>query len=87
MKTLTERRFHVILNCYKNKGTVTMKPEIKLQYVGKQEFPGHDPVKLWNIICEGHPRHMSTVSLITLHQLGIVEEKYTGAFTGRVTTN
>lgn len=48
---------------------------MRLKYIGKQEWgPGVAPLRLWNIICPGHPFHQSTRSLGGLLELGIVSK-------------
>lgn len=47
---------------------------IKLRYIGKQEFPGHAPVKLWNIKDSPRPDlhpDGSTVSIEGLREMGV----------------
>jgi hypothetical protein len=45
---------------------------IRLQYIGKQEYPGHEPIRLWNILDETSTYNHSTRSLEGLIELGIV---------------
>lgn len=46
---------------------------VALQYVGKQEFPGCEPLRLWNIIAPWHPFHESTRSIEGLKELKIIK--------------
>jgi hypothetical protein len=46
---------------------------VRLMYIGKQEFPGYPPMRLWNILCEGHPFDRSTRSEEGLRELGIIK--------------
>lgn len=50
-----------------------MLKTIKLVYIGKQEFPGEQSVRLWNLIAPGHKRHQSTLSLDTLKEIGVIK--------------
>lgn len=62
----------VVLDASNRKPEALQANVVKLQYIGKQEFPGSEPIRLWNIICEGHAYHQSTRSLDGLKELGIV---------------
>ena len=48
---------------------------MRLEYIGKQEFPGEQAIRLWNIynspMPELHPDG-STLSLESLRQMGVV---------------
>lgn len=45
---------------------------MKLVYIGKQEFPGYHPIRLWNIIDETSEYHQSTRSIEGLIELGLI---------------
>lgn len=49
-----------------------VKPLVHLKYIGKQCFPGVEPIRLWNVVCVGHPFHESTRSVEGLKELGIL---------------
>jgi hypothetical protein len=44
----------------------------KLKYIGKQRFPGHEDIRLWNIIDPTSHYNDSTRSLEGLQELGII---------------
>ena len=44
------------------------------EYIGEQEWPGHESVKLYTILVPTHPSYKSTVSEMTLRKLGLWEE-------------
>lgn len=48
------------------------KQPLHLKYIGKQEFPGYAPLRMWNIIQPGNPYHQSTRTLEGLIELGII---------------
>lgn len=51
-----------------------MNPNLKLRYIGKQEFPDAEPLILLDVLCNGHPYHQSTRSLFGLLEIGIVDQ-------------
>lgn len=53
--------------------TVVGMPRLKLVYIGKQEWPGQESLRMWNIIQPGNPYHQSTRSEEGLRKLGIIK--------------
>jgi hypothetical protein len=64
--TLPEER-HELLSLH-----TKIDEPIKLRYRGKQECPGIEPIRLWDIETVGHPYYHSTRSLDGLKELGII---------------
>lgn len=52
---------------------VTKKPTLKLKYIGKQEWPGQESLRLWNIIQPGNAYHESTRTEAGLRELGVIK--------------
>ena len=49
---------------------------VKLIYAGKQEVPNAPPLRMWNVMTEGHEYYRSTRTLEGLIELGIVPMKF-----------
>lgn len=48
---------------------------VRLVYIGAQEWPGHEPIRLWNMFNSPRPDlhpDGSTVSLETLREMGVL---------------
>lgn len=46
---------------------------VKLVFRGFQEWPGHEPLRLWDINAPWHPFHDSTRTEDGLRELGIIQ--------------
>lgn len=44
---------------------------LKLKYIGKQEWPGEEPVRYWNVLSDG-PSKGSTLSIQGLRDWGLL---------------